>query len=378
MKINKNNYEAIFIDYYNGNLSAEHVADLFLFLESNPDLKAEFESFNNITIRASSLEFPQKEKLKKGEVNQSNFSQYMIAFVEGDCAPGEIKMLEEFIKTNPIYENEFKLFQATKLVASNEAFPGKNDLKKPIPMGFNFAGVVRYAVAAILLLSLIAGAYFMFVKSNEKPKIEFALEPTSLPATDLPKQKNAIEMNSKRLTDNKSTASPVEKTMILEPSQLAQKRKREIPGNNISHSASQSSATNLVQPESIPVAYLEPIQIMELPLLHQELQIQQQPLISVVSNHTALAQEKYMTVLEVLRQVSDRKLQKMVSNDNEAHELADDNVSSRNSVQNFLENGIEKVSKDKVSISTATDLSSGISSFSFAMGNFKIEKDMVK
>ena len=41
--INRNNYEAFLLDYVEQNLTAELVAELMLFLEQNPDLKAELE-----------------------------------------------------------------------------------------------------------------------------------------------------------------------------------------------------------------------------------------------------------------------------------------------------------------------------------------------
>ena len=44
MNINQNNYEAWFLDYYEKQLSAEQVAELFLFLEQHPLLKEEFDA----------------------------------------------------------------------------------------------------------------------------------------------------------------------------------------------------------------------------------------------------------------------------------------------------------------------------------------------
>ena len=41
MKINRNNYEAFFIDYLEGNLDEKMVDDFIEFLQQNPDLKEE-------------------------------------------------------------------------------------------------------------------------------------------------------------------------------------------------------------------------------------------------------------------------------------------------------------------------------------------------
>ena len=50
MTINKHNYEAYFLDYHEGNLTPQEVADLLLFVEQHPELKDEFESFENVTL----------------------------------------------------------------------------------------------------------------------------------------------------------------------------------------------------------------------------------------------------------------------------------------------------------------------------------------
>lgn len=50
MNINSHNYEAFFLDYHEGNLSPQQVADLLLFLEQHPGLKQDFDSFENIRL----------------------------------------------------------------------------------------------------------------------------------------------------------------------------------------------------------------------------------------------------------------------------------------------------------------------------------------
>ena len=63
--INRSNYEVWFIDYADGKLSHEHVAELLLFLEENPDLKNEFGFFEPVELPVDKVEFPFKENLKK-------------------------------------------------------------------------------------------------------------------------------------------------------------------------------------------------------------------------------------------------------------------------------------------------------------------------
>ena len=63
--INRSNYEVWFIDYADGQLSPEQVAELLLFLEENPDLKNEFTLFEQVELPVDTVEFPFKKSLKK-------------------------------------------------------------------------------------------------------------------------------------------------------------------------------------------------------------------------------------------------------------------------------------------------------------------------
>ena len=65
MSININNYEIYFIDYFDGNLPEEVVAELMLFLEANAELKEEFESFENINLTQDKIVFEDKSSIKK-------------------------------------------------------------------------------------------------------------------------------------------------------------------------------------------------------------------------------------------------------------------------------------------------------------------------
>ena len=66
MEINKHNYEIVLIDYLDGKLNPLEVAELLLFLEQHPDIKAEFEGLENVSVSSIEQEtFPAKDALKK-------------------------------------------------------------------------------------------------------------------------------------------------------------------------------------------------------------------------------------------------------------------------------------------------------------------------
>lgn len=133
MNINKNNYEAFFLDYHEGNLSPQQVADLLLFVEQHPELKEEFESFENVTLDdLSSVSFEGKSSLKK-EITLDNREDYFIRNVENTLTSAEKNLLDTFIKQHPQFLTELDLFQKTKMFADTSViYENKESLKKDL------------------------------------------------------------------------------------------------------------------------------------------------------------------------------------------------------------------------------------------------------
>jgi len=105
MEINKNNYEAYFLDYWENNLQPEMVAELMIFLEGNPDLKGEFNEFENIVlVPDESIKFQPNKELKKkevepvGEIQSDNYEHYMVGDLEGDLTKKEAANFKIFFK----------------------------------------------------------------------------------------------------------------------------------------------------------------------------------------------------------------------------------------------------------------------------------------
>ncbi len=131
MSINKHNYEAFFLDYHEGNLSPQEVADLLLFVEQHPELKEEFESFENVTLdELSAIPFENKSILKK-EITLDNKEEYFIRAVENTLTPAENNLLENFVKQHPQFLPELELFKKTKVFADTSViFENKESLKR--------------------------------------------------------------------------------------------------------------------------------------------------------------------------------------------------------------------------------------------------------
>jgi hypothetical protein len=152
MTINKQNYEAYFLDYHEGNLTPQEVADLLFFVEQHPELREEFESFENVTLEDySTPSFENKDVLKK-EINQENSEEYFIKEVEGVITSTEKVLLHNYIKQHPHLSADLELYRKTKLSAdSSLVFENKTRLKE-IP--FVFASKEPSDIEALMIASL--------------------------------------------------------------------------------------------------------------------------------------------------------------------------------------------------------------------------------
>jgi len=174
MKINRDNYEIYFIDYWDGTLNTSLEKELMTFLENNYDLKEEFDNFENVSISPDKkIKFVEKESLKKPviasvqSINEQNYEEYFIANIEGDLNREESLLLEEFILTNPLLEKEYQLFANTKLIADkNIVYEHKAGLKKTSVIKFN-PKYIYYPVSVAASIIILLAVYLSLNK--EKP-----------------------------------------------------------------------------------------------------------------------------------------------------------------------------------------------------------------
>lgn len=160
MTINKNNYEAFFLDYHEKSLSPEQVAELLLFLEHHPELQKEFDAFSIISLtEGDKIVFDNKETLKKNIITPASFNDFAVANLEGDLTADDKKQYENFIASNPDYKKADQLFSQTKLKADlSVVLPNKKDLKKNRTTIISLNSFYLVAIAASVLIVL--GLFF--------------------------------------------------------------------------------------------------------------------------------------------------------------------------------------------------------------------------
>lgn len=142
MNIDRYNCEAVFLDYYEENLSPVEVAEMLFFLEEHPDIKGLFESYEYIFLTTEKINFPNKEMLKNkysrteieailsSEINKSNCVLFFVAASEGLLKEDQIRKLDSFIAGTPELRKDFELFQKCKLAGEKILFEDKALLKK--------------------------------------------------------------------------------------------------------------------------------------------------------------------------------------------------------------------------------------------------------
>jgi len=187
MEINRDNYEAFILDYAEGTLSVEEMAELLVFLEANPDLRSAFEDFENIEVPCpKEVSFGQKDLLKKSldetvGINGTNYEHYLVAALEGDLNAEEQVLLKQFLVKNPALNKEQSLFEKTLLAPDkNIVFRNKLSLKRVPVLQSRYKTLYYYAssVAAAFIFVILL---YNYNSSDDNPAIVAEITETTTP-----------------------------------------------------------------------------------------------------------------------------------------------------------------------------------------------------
>lgn len=278
MIITRNNYEAFLLDYFEGNLSPEKVDLLLFFLDQNPDLKEDFEDFEDFNLVPERQVFEDKLMLKRSAalVNGENYENYIIAEIEGENKLEESQELSLFLKANPSKQKEFTTYQKTKLIAPEIIFSDKQSLKKEtkvIPLFWWYS-----SAAAVVLM-------FFLLKNVNNEQINKGLPIANTTETikvDL--SQGELETKSKELLENDEAEVLIvepaisKETLVNHPIKKLQQRKKarlDVPkeekqasvilANNVSidsENVKDSSQNKIEEPINEPVLYAESVKIV--------------------------------------------------------------------------------------------------------------------
>ena len=161
MKINRETYESIFIDYLDGRLSDNDLRSLVDFLDENPDLEQELKDlteFSKKTELYTKVEpsFSSKELIKTPIFDQkvSNFDELCIAFYEGLLNEKEEQYLLELSESREDLMLTFESYGQLKIKADTSiVFPNKSSLTKHKKIVWH--QYASYAASLIFVLGFI-------------------------------------------------------------------------------------------------------------------------------------------------------------------------------------------------------------------------------
>lgn len=195
--LSRSNYESYFLDYHEGNLTDSQRRELMSFLELNPDLKEEFESFVQIVVEPDTQTvFTGKESLRKKErIHSGNYKTWLVALCENDLNAEEKEELNRFLEINPAIKPELELIRLTKLIPDTKiVFKDKTSLKRGGKIiSFSTATIRTWAIAASIALLLISVYVYRQQHSTEPQMAEKSVSPESVsPVQVLPNDSTQV------------------------------------------------------------------------------------------------------------------------------------------------------------------------------------------
>ena len=201
-KITTTNYEAFLLDYWEGNLPAEDIAELVLFINNHPELNIDLDDLTeNEQLIVSFINADFKDNLKKTSANVlERFNILCLAFYDKTITTSEKIALDVLIKEFPKLETEFNCFGNTYLKPDlNLIFPNKSILQKSfIPTNSFEYKAIQYIENEMSISE--KEAFEKEISENEALKIEFnKYKLTQLVDVDiLFEHKNKIYKNENR------------------------------------------------------------------------------------------------------------------------------------------------------------------------------------
>lgn len=228
-EININNYETYLLDLAEGELSPADEKLLMLFLDKNPDIKAEHDLFELEKVFAEDIYFEDKSSLKKtgilDGVSSNNFDELCIARIEGDLKTKEIAEFDKLIKSSNEKKKEYNLFKLTQVKPDkNIIFKEKRSLNKK--EGKTRILSKTYTAISIAASILIFISLYLFIpKDKENTGLVSGLEQN----TKTEKKHEIVEKdNTENISNRKIAVNTQLNKEKIEAKELDNSPKKEI------------------------------------------------------------------------------------------------------------------------------------------------------
>lgn len=366
MEINLNNYEAFFLDYYEGKLNKAQTEELFRFLEKHPELNEEFYSFENITLENSDVFFNDKNTLIKPEVTHYNYENYLIAEAEGDLTTHEKRALDNFLAQHPEYNKDRDLYSKIKANPDKSVFFNlKENLRKTVEIP---GAKIIYLYRSLAVAASIVLAVFFFVKLNNNDITE--------PVAEV-KKDNKANVNTENKTEEKRENKNNSDTVFLKQetqSTVEEKMNLTVVNEKVQRSKQINPQENTIMSREIREAQFAIItpEKKEPEIVGEKLELPQATVLEI-ADKILLAEEKAEN-LEVtqptLAQAAVNTIENMFSGSQQAGEA---NVGS--SIVELAANSLNKLADEElVTFEKKYNDQGQLKKFHISAGNFSISR----
>jgi anti-sigma factor RsiW len=137
-RIDHSNYEAWLLDRLEGNLSAEQERELDAFLAQYPHLAPDGEPLPSLNPLANASPAFDVRSLKrslppKGMVTDAALDDHLIARLEGDLDPEQLRALEKFLYENPLHERTVRLYTLARILPEPVMHALREHLHRHLP-----------------------------------------------------------------------------------------------------------------------------------------------------------------------------------------------------------------------------------------------------
>jgi hypothetical protein len=348
MKINRNNYEVWFIDFYDGCLNGKDIQILYDFLESNADLQIEFDEYSDLKLPKLDLPFEGKEILKKYHYYITTAEEKLIAAVEGDLKEHENNAFKKECDHNLHLKKQKQLFELTKLQPVNNVFyPDRGILKKPILVIFKqdstkLQWIAR--IAAVLFVMLLGTSAIYFYTNKQTTNIHADVGTLAHPDTD--NSREIVDKNqlSTHPADEITQETVLNKTIAVDKNTVTSV----VAKHNIKISNNLSESISGKNP--IKIELLEPVSKDQVEMNSEVALIIPEPSIK----WSPVEGQKYMGLIDGLVTIVQKEVMKEKEQNDYTIPNASQNEDSYNKVKlmDVIGLGVGKVSRDKIKLNS--------------------------
>ncbi len=159
--INKHNYEEWFLLYADDELNHQQRAAVELFVQQNPGMGAELETFMQMKLQPEEgIVFPGKQSLYKTsdvDININNYGAFFLFYIDRELDETAREKVEKFVLQHPQLQDEFTLLKQTVLQPEAIVFGDKSSLYRKEEGRRIYPLYLRFAAAAALIGIAVLG-----------------------------------------------------------------------------------------------------------------------------------------------------------------------------------------------------------------------------